>query len=470
MTSLRQRLTGLSLAVTSAVLGLAGVALWAATTASRGVAFDADLRATAKRVAAALEADGDELRVDSEQTDTGEFARRVRPTLLEVVDEQGRSLYRSPGLAARTLPAPAGGWLPDQVVSLRLADGTRAHGVAVSAVPRAEEDDPRPWPSDRRVAVHLVRATHDLEQAARELAAWLALIGLLAVATLAAALRWSVAVGLRPVDALAEAIGGLGDQPGAVVLESTPAELAPVVEQLNSLLARLDEALARERAFAASAAHELRTPLAGLRATIEVTLARERASSDYVHALTEALTATVGMSGLVEDLLMLARLDAGRQTQQAAPTRPSEQLAQAWAPLASRAHAVGQTLTVHDPAALVVRCDSGLLGRIVANLLDNAVCHGEAGEVAAAVEPRPRGWRLTVRSPGCDLSPEQASHAAERFWRGDAARSAVGDHSGLGLSLVESAAQALGGELSIVARPGEYFEVRIDFAAEELES
>lgn len=461
MRSLRQTLIGLTLAVTAVVGTAADLLLYEASRTQSLAAFDAALRDKARAVATALEQGRHGVRLELEQADLVEFRPTRHPSFLEVRDAGGQLVYQSPSLAGRARLATPTGDLPQALV---LPNGLTGRALALTATPRrdSDDDDADRYSSVTPVTLVLARDTDALDDASERLAWLLVVIGLCAAAGVAAALAWAVGRGLRPVNALAAGIDALGDHPdGAqLALPGAPVELQPVVDRLNDLLRRLAGAFERERSFAADVAHELRTPLAGVRTTLEVTLSRDRTTPEYAAALNTCLGVVTALGNLVEDLLLLARLDAGRAAPRRQACRPAELVQASWSLLAERSAANRQELRVAGSGDLTVFSDPALVSRIVTNLLDNAVSHGGAGVVQVDLTD---GWMLVVTNPGSQLNQSQAEQAFARFWRGDAARTDVGSHCGLGLSFVRAAAEALGGIVSVETQCGGIFKVTVDF-------
>jgi len=269
--------------------------------------------------------------------------------------------------------------------------------------------------------------------------------------TLATALIISAAVvrrGLKPLDSLARRIGAvreddLGDR---VPTEHLPMELLPVGEKLNDLLGRLQSAFERERRFTADVAHELRTPLAGVRSTLEVAMSRERQAEEYRGALAECLDIAKHMEAMVTNLLTLARLDAGTATFQREGIRLAKLFDSCWQQFADEATKRGVAYRNTVPADLACTSDRDNLAMVITNILANATEYAnEGGHVEVSGRRTGDAVELEVTNTGCGLTPEQASHVFDRFWRGDASRTGTGLHCGLGLSLVQRILTALGG-------------------------
>ena len=256
--------------------------------------------------------------------------------------------------------------------------------------------------------------------------------------------------GLVPLTRVAAEIAALKADDLAAQLSprGLPSEMAPIVERLNDLLGRVAAAFSRERAFAADAAHELRTPVAGLRTTLEVALATSPSAAEQREALADALHITLQMQSLVENLLTLTRLESGHIAVSDEPIDLAALIDECWRGQRQLAVKRGLKFENRLPEGLTTRSDKTLLGIVFANLLQNASQYTNEGGrvwVDAGVED---GWlTATVANTGCTLARDQLGQVFERFWRGDAARSWTGLHAGLGLALVQRIVTALGGRV-----------------------
>jgi signal transduction histidine kinase len=283
---------------------------------------------------------------------------------------------------------------------------------------------------------HLSR--HEAREAREEIAQTLgkALVWPLAAAlpALALAIWLGVGAGLRPLGELRRELGRRG--PGDLApLETarTPAEIEPLVAELNRLFVRIGEALGRERRLTADAAHELRTPLAALSTQAQVA---RGASSEAARA--EALDAIVAgaerAARLIEQMLTLARLESG---QSEGGAQAVELCALARAVLADAApFALDRKvdLELEADAAVSVRGHPGLLAVLLRNLVDNAARYTPAGgSVGVAVSSADGRARIEVRDNGPGVPPQELARLGERFHRLAAAGEAG---SGLGLSIV----------------------------------
>jgi signal transduction histidine kinase len=258
---------------------------------------------------------------------------------------------------------------------------------------------------------------------------------------------------LRPVNAMrgeAAEISRLGSGRRLPVPPGRD-ELAELGDTLNEMLDRLERSAERERAFVSSASHELRTPLALLRAELELALREGRSPEELREAVASAAAESDRLVQLAEDLLVLARADEGRL-----PVRPErldagELLATTARRFEARAAEAGRELRVEGSNGLAVHADRLRAEQALANLVDNALRHGE-GAVELVAEAAGDGVRLHVLDRGPGFDPALDGRAFERFTRGDRARSRGG--TGLGLAIVEAIARSHGRAAGAAVRDG----------------
>jgi len=299
---------------------------------------------------------------------------------------------------------------------------------------------------------HILLAVADLESVENAQAELLRLAMLLSpvAALLAGAVGWLVArSGLRPIARMttdAEHISARDPFPRLAVSSSRD-EVGHLGRTLNRLLDRMEEGRRREREFTADASHELRTPIAVLRAELE--LARNHATDDrFVRALDSALEESDRLSQLVEDLLLLARADARQVTAHALVDIADvvDPLLPGFRTLAQKR---GVTLRKNGDGDAVVHADARALGRAVANLLDNAVRHAsEGGTVTVDIASNSDETAITVTDDGAGVPPEERGRMTQRFTQLDRTAVTTGG-AGLGLAIVASVAAAHNGRLEI---------------------
>jgi two-component system OmpR family sensor kinase len=231
-------------------------------------------------------------------------------------------------------------------------------------------------------------------------------------------------------------------------------ELHRLGATLNEMLGRLEEAMERERAFVANAGHELRTPLSILQLQLE-DLEQEVAGSDpdggLELGLRSAREEVERLSKLAEDLLVLARADRDGLPVEKRPVEVEGLLRAVAERTGAAANGEGRAVIAEPAEVPAVAADAVWLEQALANMASNALQHG-AGQVRLTARQRNGSLELHVLDEGRGFPPGFASHAFERFTRGDAARSPGG--AGLGLLIVRAIAEAHGGRAGAANREG----------------
>jgi signal transduction histidine kinase len=380
--SVRLRVTLAFAGVMAILLGAAGLALYAGLGAALDATIDQGLRS---RTAELLPA-----------------ARRGDP--IPPGNEEGFARVLAPGAAVPDFGEPL------RVVRTRL-DSTRVLAVG--------------------------QAIDDRNDAMRSLALLL-LIGGPVMLLLASAAGYGAAVAaLRPVERMRRRAAATTDPSARLPVGPAADEIGRLGTTLNAMLARLEDAYARERAFVADASHELRTPLAILKAELELALRDGRTVEELEAALRSAAVETDRLIALAEDLLVIARVEEGRL-----PVRPVT---------LDAGDLLGRFGLAEAPTGLTVSADPERVQQALRNLVDNARRHG-GGEVRLAAERVNGCVELHVRDRGPGFPPEFLDAAFERFTRADSARSRGG--AGLGLAIVDVIARAHGGTASATNRTG----------------
>lgn len=397
----------------------AGVALWHET----GEVLDSALEETAQRLLVLPLQDDDA--ATPRVAEVGEHEEHV---IYQVFDARGRLRLRSHEA-------------PEEPLGQDLADGLHRLGPWRVAV--ITRDD------GRRRAVVAEALEHRVESVTESL---LALVWPLAVLLPAAVVLVGVVIrrGLTGVRQTGEALDRrAAHELDPLPLAPVPVEMQPFVRSVNALLARVGQLLQAEQAFAAQAAHELRTPLAAARAQAQRLLAHtgDEGLQERVRSLLRQIDRLTRTS---ERLLDLARLRGG-----AALRRSAVDLAELARLVVSDFGGEGAAVSVRVVAPPpVLQADADLLALALRNLVENALRHGRAPVV---VEVAP--GRLTVLDAGAGVSPEEWERLARPFERG--ATPAGG--TGLGLALVAQVARAHGAELGAAQAPGGGFAVTLEW-------
>lgn len=214
-----------------------------------------------------------------------------------------------------------------------------------------------------------------------------------------------------------------------------------------------ERSMAYTRRFMADAAHELRTPIAVLRTKADVALQQPRSPEDYEATLHEMAHESQRLGRVVDDLLMLARADAGERPVERARFFLDDVVLDAALSLRTLAHAAGVTMIVDEFEESAIVGDANLVREMMVVLLDNAVKFTPpGGSVRVRVTPDPQPT-VIVEDTGRGIPSEQLPHVFERFYRGDASRSRTGG-AGLGLSIAQWIASEHGARLSLTSLPG----------------
>jgi two-component system sensor histidine kinase QseC len=264
---------------------------------------------------------------------------------------------------------------------------------------------------------------------------------------LLAFLLWiSVARGLRPLDKLTREVEQRApDNLAALDASSVPREVVPLIERLNRLFTRIEASMQKERRFTADAAHELRTPVAAIKAQAQVARAASN-EAERNHALDNAILGCDRAAHLIEQLLTLARIDTlGHDVIEVCQLRAVA--AEVIAAIAPAALSQQVRLELTEGAEAKVRCNPVLLQILLRNLIDNAVRHTQPGTSVWISITRQQGHvYLSVDDNGPGIIEADLARVSERFYR-PAGTSASG--SGLGLSIVNRIAEIHGASLRI---------------------
>jgi len=364
-------------------------------------------------------------------------------TSAQVLDAQGEVLASSGGVS-RLLPVlPAGRGSPATGLFTTADSTVTGQRLRVSLTSADYAGAP--------VTVLVALPLTDVDEAVRGLRR--AMLAVVPVGVAAGALATWVAVGaaLRPVDRLRAAADGVLDvrtaDPPTLPVVPSGDELERLTRTLNAMLARLHAADARQRAFVADAAHELRSPLAS--ALVQLEVAAGPSAEQWPELTRGALVDVERLRALVEDLLLLARLDNGQP-------RPRTVDLTSYIKTCDAEQAAGPVLVLVDPEGL---------RRAVDNLLANAHRHARAVVRARAAADGDHGV-LIVEDDGDGVPAADRERVFERWTRLDDARSRDSGGAGLGLAIARSVVQGAGGRLTVGDSPlgGARFELRLPLA------
>ncbi|MEO7193717.1 MAG: ATP-binding protein [Pseudonocardiaceae bacterium] len=434
---LRLRLALLFALGAAVVIAAAGLAFVLQLRISLDAALDPGLRARARAVAEELRSEGLPLLGPADE-------------IVQVRALDGRLLVFSPDAGNHPLldAAQRQQALAGEVSFTTTVSGNQVRLLAITALRTG----------GRRVLVVVGTGT-GVSDAAVDRVRTALLVGGPPAVLLAGAGAWLLAgAALRPVERMRREAAQISarDTGRRLPVPTTRDEIAALAVTMNGLLGRLQQALERQRGFVADAGHELRTPLAILRAELELAGRPGRSREALAEAIEQAAGETDRLIRLAEDLLLLARADNAQPFLRPGPLALPELLAAAARGARARATEREVSVLLHSPAQLTILADPDRLRQAVDNLLDNATRHAPADSVVEITAVATPAGTVTVevadRGPG--FPPEFLPHAFERFHRAQAARTRDTGGTGLGLSIVAAIAQAHGGQATARNRPG----------------
>jgi signal transduction histidine kinase len=257
-------------------------------------------------------------------------------------------------------------------------------------------------------------------------------------------------------------------------IRRTGDELDQLSGTINDLLDRIAAYLAQNREFIANAAHELRSPLAAIQSSVEVTLNADRRVSEYQELLYEIVEECSGLTGLVNQLLMLAESD-GPALASYDPVRLDRVINKSLDMFRGVADERNIELQASRLDPVTVRGDATGLWQVVNNLVDNALKFSKpGGQVSVEVrEDRQRGLAvIRVNDTGCGIAAEDLPHVFERFYQGDKSRTreCAVRGNGLGLSICQAILDAHGGTISALSVPGEGTQFTVELPSMHVEA
>ena len=304
--------------------------------------------------------------------------------------------------------------------------------------------------AEHDVQVYVGEQTESRDSILLAVLQWVLLPLVIALPLLALVGWWAVRQGLAPLRHLSRVLAQRRPQAmEPLVVPDLSTEMVPVVQALNGLFERIEQMLVSERRFTADAAHELRTPIAAIRAQAQVALGAGHDAAQRDHALQFTLAGCDRATHLVEQLLTLARLEAAPASAADAVARVdlSALARRVAADLAPTALARGQTLQLEAPTACRVAGDEALIGVLVRNLVDNALRYSpNQAQVWVSVAMESGQAVLRVQDSGAGMTEPEMARLGERFYR------VLGSDqpgSGLGWSIVKRIATVFGAQVQV---------------------
>lgn len=464
MLSFRSRLALAHAAAIVAVLALAALGgYWALSKAVHGQ-LDAALFALAETEIGMLAEDGGRPAAVHEAPHgraPPSFVRLDR--LIQIVDAQGHPLARSSNLGEAQLPTPG-------ALMARLAAGETVFETlnGFGEEPTRMVSVPVPGRAPWR-AVQVAGSLDDTIRVMESAGVLLLLLGIalfVALGTAGASLTNRVFSAIDDVVRHAQRIGE-AHLTERLAHPGPHDEIGRLVDTLNDMLARLDHSFEAQQRFTADASHELRSPLSRLRIEIELALRRPRAPAEYEATLRSCLDEAERLTLLVDELLVLARLDAGQERGPTETVCLNELAQDAARRLDSTARQRQVRINLEHAPRVNAMVARGPVSLVLANLLDNALKFSPAGSsVTLRVAAVGLQAVVSVADTGPGLQADELPHLFDRFYRGAAARASGVPGVGLGLALSQAIVHAHGGsiEASSPASGGATFAIRLPLA------
>ena len=396
---------------------------------------------------------------------TGEELKSVRtgehPVYsVRVVDSAGRTVTETLGMN-RLLPPSIFPSPRISTSSTRNPKNYRAGGRLFSLLTTIEEANGQPY----TIQVAQDRSTDD--RFTKEFGALVAVVlafGILASTLIAITVTKR---GLRPLGEMTRSLGRIGPTHlnERVAPAGWPRELQPLAVAFDAMLKRLDDSFTRLSQFSADLAHELRTPITNILGEAQVALTRDRTPAEYRETIESTIGECERLSGIVDNLLFVARVDAAREP--IAPTRfdaraAVEKIASFYQMIADDHH-----VTIRCSGEGQIYADSALFERAVGNLVDNALHFTpEQGSIQIVLAEHAANFEVAVSDNGCGIAPEHLPRVFDRFYRVKSSRGS--DGAGLGLALVKSIVDLHGGSARIQSEVGRGTTVTLIFPIKPL--
>jgi two-component system OmpR family sensor kinase len=446
---IRVRLTLIFALAMAAVLIATGVFLVVRMRSELTTALDVGLRSRAQTLLVAIETGDPDLAAADPLVEEDE-------AFAQILGRDGTLVDSSPVLKGRPLLAPA---------TLREVTGPT---FVERTVPTPEEPVPARLLAVPGAGGAIAVVGSSLEERQEAIAALVGLLaagGVVALALATAVVWFLTGSAFRPIERMraeAEAVS-ISEPDRRLTVPSTGDEVARLGESLNGMLGRLESALDRERRFVDDASHELRTPVAALKAELELALARSRTREELEAAVRRAAADSETLARLTEDLLILARADRGRL-----PVRPEtvdvgSLVRETERAFAARASEAGVKLDATIEDGRRARLDPLRVRQALSNLLDNALRHTPPeGRVRVGATRSDGALVLDVTDSGPGFPEEVLARPFEPFARGSHERGRL-EGAGLGLAIVRAVVEAHGGTVALDNPDGGGARVRLRF-------
>ena len=431
------------------VLSLAAVFLYHRVASHVASVFDTALFDKAQALISLTELDEEGLEFDfSEDGVMSEFEVGQAMQYYQLWQEGEQLLIKSPSLGDHDLPLYGTELEHFRYADLVLTDGRQGRLIEISFMPRVEIDEDEVFGEIPRVHPITLVYARERESLDETLAAigftiWGVVISVLIISAL---LVWRlVSRGLLPLSHLAQQVGKIDEANLNTRIYSKgqqSVEIAPIKDQLNHLLERLQSAFEREKRFSSNVAHELRTPLSELKTLSDVGNMMPDDRKQVETFFSDVGDISAQMERVVTTLLELSRSEAGLLQSEPENVDLFSFCDEVWLRVIN-GHEANKSLIKNIPENLLVNIDREKFGIILSNLFVNAVSYSPSNTlIEISTKLQDQFVILEVKNPSTDLKPEDVTRMKDRFWRKQKANKEDG-HSGLGLTLVDALARVM---------------------------
>jgi heavy metal sensor kinase len=323
-----------------------------------------------------------------------------------------------------------------------------------------------------RIVIIVGRSSADIQETLASFRKILAFSGLAIIIFAAAGGVFLANRVLKPVDQISQAAREIGESDLSRRIEiNSQDELGRLSGTLNGMFGRLEAAFNRQRQFTADASHELRTPLAIIQAESTLSLEKGRSQQEYLKSLETVAQESAFMATIIEKLLFLARVDAGREPYSFQELNVQEimlDLSQDMEVLAKEKNLNFTHGRLEDPRVIG---DKIKLKQLFLNIMSNAINYTPSGGTVSFEVYRDKDMAVVaISDTGIGIPPENLPFLFERFYRVDKTRSRSEGGSGLGLSIAEKIAEAHGGKIDVESQLGEGSTFRVSLPLSKLDS
>lgn len=443
-------------------IGLVGVAVYFTRRQLRN-AFDAQLHGRAMSIAALVRYSEDpHPKLIFEDDLVPPPLEREHPDLYQVTANDGRLIARSPNWPPALQPIPK----KDRQHTNFLLDGVRYRAVRLENLPVLDREADAP--TTDLLTITYAAPTSQMTRAVAYAGVYIAVGSTLLLLITVALAVWGLHRGLRPLAELTSSAAAISTvnwelNPSDAARNTT--ELAPLTEAMTTMLDGLHRAFTQQREFLANAAHELKTPVAILKSTLQSLLQRPRAAEEYRAGLEQALDDMARLEKLLHSMLRLARAEqwaagsTGRDLETVDIAASCESAIERSQPIARERNV---TIEFISNGALQMRADPEDLELVWSNLLENAIRFSPPGQtVQLRLQADGEQGSVEVEDHGPGIATAELAHLFERFHRGDTSRARDTGGYGLGLAISKAVIQAYGGTITPESTPGSGTRMRV---------